>query len=559
MELKLKKISSLEKIQAFEGNYHTVSDEVKLLGGEHYAYQLAIAADTTSKISISVNSDIKEYLTVYAVNDVPMDKATHDSVSDDNYITKDPCLMPDLLIPLSKTSNLLVISRNNPEQEGLLFKTLWVDINLPKDIKAEKHYITINAEMENFYSTPVITTATDTTNIEFIPTNLPDNEISYTQWFYNDCIATAHNVGIYTEEHWTLIEKYIKLAANVELNTILTPVFTPPLDTQIGHYRPNVQLVKISEENGKYSFDFSLLDRFIDICKSNGIKNFEICHLYSQWGLKAAPAVYVNDELKFGWHTQSDSEEYVDFLRQFLPELISHLKEKGIDRNNCLFHISDEPNLAAIENYKKAYNVIRPLIGDIKILDAMSNIDFYKMGLMDIPVCASDHIDPFLDADIDELWTYYCCCQTDGVSNRFIAMPSTRNRAIGLHLYKYGIKGFLQWGYNFYFSTRSLYPINPLLTTSAGGGFPSGDSFSVYPCGDDVYPSLRAIIFKDALQDVRLMKLAESIVGKEKIISLIEKLAGCEITFKHCPRDIEFYTQVTKELKEIIINHLKNI
>jgi hypothetical protein len=131
-------------------------------------------------------------------------------------------------------------------------------------------------------------------------------------------------------------------------------------------------------------------------------------------------------------------------------------------------------------------------------------------------------------------------------------MPSTRNRAIGLHLYKYNIKGFLQWGYNFYNARRSLYPINPLLSTSADGGFPSGDSFSVYPYGDDVYPSLRAIIFKDALQDVRLMKLAESIVGKEKIIELMESIANCEITFKICPTDIKFYDEFTKNLKEFI-------
>lgn len=557
MELYIKKISSLEKIRSFENDYKVAPDNIKLLGGEHYAYQLVVTtADISAKVNVSIDSDIKEYINIYSVSDVPMDRVTHDSPTDDNYITKNTGLMPDLLIPINKTNDTLVIARNSQEANGYAFKTLWIDINLPKGIEADDHYITIKLEAENFYGTPENATISDTTHIQFIPTNLPDNEICYTQWFYNDCIASAHDVEIYSEKHWTLIEKYIKLAAQLEINTILTPVFTPPLDTQIGYYRPNVQLVKISEENNKYSFDFNLLDRFIEIAKSNGIKNFEICHLYSQWGLKSAPAVYVNNELKFGWHTQSDSVEYIDFLNQFLPELITHLKKKGIDKTNCLFHISDEPNVNAIENYKKAYNVIRPLIGDIKILDAMSNINFYNMGLMDIPVCASDHIEAFLEANIDELWTYYCCCQTNGVSNRFIAMPSTRTRAIGLHMYKYGIKGFLQWGYNFYYSTRSLYPINPLLTTSAGGGFPSGDSFSVYPYGDDVLPSLRSIIFKDALQDVRLMKLAENLVGKDKIVALFENLAGCEVTFKHCPRNIDFYETLVKELKTVIEKNL---
>ena len=236
MELKLKKISSLEKVRTYEGNYSSAPDEVKLLGGEHYAYQLAVTtAGNNAKVSISIDSDIQECLKVYTVTDVPMDRITHDSVTDDNYITNDTGLMPDLLIPIDKTNNSLVISRNVLGKEEYLFKTLWIDINLPKDLSAGNHYITVNFEAENFYGAPENASASDTTYIQFVPVNLPDNEINYTQWFYNDCIASAHNVDIYSENHWGLIEKYIKLASDLEINTILTPVFTPPLDTQIGH------------------------------------------------------------------------------------------------------------------------------------------------------------------------------------------------------------------------------------------------------------------------------------------------------------------------------------
>lgn len=552
MDIKLKKISSLEKVRGFEDNYSSAPDSIKLLGGEHYAYQLVVASEYNITLKVTVNSDIKEYVTTYVVADVFADRVTHNWEIDDGFIIKEPGIMPDLLKPLENQGNNLLLSNKIAGSSSILFKTIWVDVNIPEDMVKGTHNISITFDAQTVYGEPLKYSLTDNTEIEILPVNLPENEIQCTQWFYNDCIASAHNVEVYSEKHWSLIEKYVKLAVNLGLNTILTPVITPPLDTEPGFYRQNVQLVKINEDNGKYIFNFELLDRFIDICKSNGIKNFEICHLYSQWGLKCAPPVYVNDKLKFGWHIAGNSAEYTNFLRQFLPALVNHLKEKEIDKSNCIFHISDEPNKNAIENYKNAYNIIRPLIGDIKILDAISNLEFYKMGLMDIPVCASDHIEPFLDADIENLWTYYCCCQVDGVSNRFIAMPSTRNRAIGLHLYKYNIKGFLQWGYNFYNARRSLYPINPLLSTSADGGFPSGDSFSVYPYGDDVYPSLRAIIFKDALQDVRLMKLAESIVGKDKIIELMESIANCEITFKICPTDIKFYDEFTKKLKEFI-------
>jgi hypothetical protein len=48
-------------------------------------------------------------------------------------------------------------------------------------------------------------------------------------------------------------------------------------------------------------------------------------------------------------------------------------------------------------------------------------------------------------------------------------------------LYKFDIKGFLQWDYNFWSSQYSRCPISPYIVTDAGHDFPSGDAFLVYP------------------------------------------------------------------------------
>ena len=78
-----------------------------------------------------------------------------------------------------------------------------------------------------------------------------------------------------------------------------------------------------------------------------------------------------------------------------------------------------------------------------------------------LPVVAINHIQDFLERDIENRWGYYCCSQWEKVSNNFLGMPSYRNRIIGLQMYKYGFDGFLHWGYNFYNSNVSKYPINP--------------------------------------------------------------------------------------------------
>ena len=104
-----------------------------------------------------------------------------------------------------------------------------------------------------------------------------------------------------------------------------------------------------------------------------------------------------------------------------------------------------------------------------------------------------------------------------------IAMPSYRNRALGLQLFRYQISGFLHWGYNFYNSQYSIEHINPYEVTDAAGAFPSGDPFLVYP-GENGQPeeSLRMMVHDEAMTDLRALKLLESLTSREHVMELIE-------------------------------------
>lgn len=99
-----------------------------------------------------------------------------------------------------------------------------------------------------------------------------------------------------------------------------------------------------------------------------------------------------------------------------------------------------------IEQYRKSYSIVKDLLAGYPIIDALSDYEFYKKGIIKNPVPSNDHIGEFLENNVPDLWTYYCCVQTQKVSNSFIAMPSSRNRIIGLQMYKFNIKGFLHWG-----------------------------------------------------------------------------------------------------------------
>ncbi len=224
----------------------------------------------------------------------------------------------------------------------------------------------------------------------------------------------------------------------------------------------------------------------------------------------------------------------------------------GVDKQ-CFFHISDEPNVNAIKTYKACRNIVKNILKDYIIMDALSDFDFYKKGVVSTPIPANNHIEPFLKANVPNLWTYYCCGQTTKVSNQFIAMPSARNRIIGTQFYKYNIYGFLQWGYNFYYSQLSRYSINPYLVTDSDGAFPAGDPFKVYPASDGTaLESIRVVVFTEALQDLRAMKLLESLAGRDFVMKLLEGELESPITFFEYPKGADYLLNLRQKINTAI-------
>jgi hypothetical protein len=278
----------------------------------------------------------------------------------------------------------------------------------------------------------------------------------------------------------------------------------------------------------------------------------EINHFFTQWGAKACPKVIATVDGKekqiFGWDTPSESDAYKEFLYALIPQMLSYLKSKNGADKRCFFHISDEPHKEHLEQYAKVSSMIRPLLEGYPIIDALSDYDFYASGATTCPVPACNHMDVFLEKEVPNLWTYYCCSQSVDVSNRFFAMPSYRTRIIGTQFYKFNIAGFLHWGYNFYNNQDSYATINPFLCSDGEGFSPSGDTYSVYPGKDgQPWPSVRQAVFYDGLQDLRMLKLCESLYGRAYTMALLED--GIEpITFTNYPHSSQYLQNLRSRL-----------
>jgi hypothetical protein len=279
-------------------------------------------------------------------------------------------------------------------------------------------------------------------------------------------------------------------------------------------------------------------------------------HLFSQWGAKYPPKIIGRDEATgqtrriFGWETDASGEEYRSFLEQFIPELKKFLKAQNME--DCTyFHVSDEPNTQHLDQYRLVGDHFRDLVRPYPVMDALSDIEFYKSGAVEHPVPASDHIVPFLEAQVPDLWTYYCVGQYRKVSNRFFGFGSERNRIIGVQLYKYQLAGFLHWGFNSYNTQNTILHINPYEVSDAGLAFPSGDAFLVYPGEYGALRSVRQLVFNEALQDQRALQLAEQFVGREKVMAVLEE--GIEpITFDSYPHSKEWLLNMRARINDLI-------
>ena len=340
---------------------------------------------------------------------------------------------------------------------------------------------------------------------------------------------------------------------------LLTPMFTPPLDIAVGGERTTVQLVQITVENGEYHFNFDRLKRWVDLGQKYGIKYFEMSHLFSQWGANYAPRIVATVEGKeeniFGWHTPAVGE-YTNFLHVYLPALKEKLVEWGI-ADITYFHISDEPG-AHFETFKAAKDSLGDLLEGYHTFDALSTYDFYENGLVDRPIPGNNEIEPFIEHNVPHLWTYYCVGQFYEVSNRFMSMPSARNRIYGAQLFKFDIEGILHWGYNFYNTQFSKEHINPYEITDAGYAFPSGDSFLVYP-GADRHPeeSIRMMVHDEALNDVRAFKLLASLTSKEHVVELMEENLADPLTFKVYPKSDMYLISLRNKVNREIAKYSK--
>ncbi len=517
-----------------------------LLKNEPFSFQLVYSYDSPCQpVTLDIDSPLPAES--WRIDCLPITYAAN-NFDEPGYVTNDPGIVPDLLEPrplkpsISKYASdffdaMYLENADYTLNASKELQSVLVTIN-PNGIELAAGKYKITVTLRELSDLTVI--GHETLNLEIIDAALPEQDFYVTNWFHVDCLCDYYDCEPYSERFYELFKDYLRNMVKHRQNTLLIPAFTPALDTPIGHVRRNVQLVDIEEKNGDWSFDFSRLSRFMKTADEYGIQFFEHCHLFSQWGATKTPSIYDRSgKLLFGWDTDAAGPEYTKFIQAYLKAYIDFAHSQGYTDDRLIFHISDEPSQAMLEGYQNSYYTVADLLAPFQCIDALSELDYYRKGLVKVPVASVDHAKQFSE-ECDSFWLYYTCGPYAKMcTNRLITNTAARTRILGTQMYKYGAQGFLHWGYNYYYDRMSQGYIDPKVNPCGYKNLP-GCSYLAYPEKNGAVPSLREIHMRECFDDLRALKLCEALTSRNEVEALMSQVLGA-IDFTLIPEGNTMY------------------
>ena len=181
--------------------------------------------------------------------------------------------------------------------------------------------------------------------------------------------------------------------------------------------------------------------------------------------------------------------------------------EHHLDRS--FFHLSDEPHGDEhLARYRETRALLAELAPWMKVMDALSDIRFARETLTDLPIPSIQVALDFLKEGIP-CACYYCCGPRGRFLNRLLDTPLAKIAMHGFLFYRWPFRGFLHWGYNYWYESQTRRLINPFFIQNGlrwARGWAYGDPFLVYPGTEGPVDSIRWEIFAESLQDYRLLQ-----------------------------------------------------
>ncbi len=373
--------------------------------------------------------------------------------------------------------------------------------------------------------------------LEVFAARVPEETLKIIMGYSRACVSKYHNVPQNSDEFKRLDGEYLKALRRMHQNMM---------------YVGGVCVKEVSEN--KYEFDFSVLENTIECYLNAGMKYFNGPSIgwRKSW---SQSTILLNGKIP------SMSYEGYCYLTQYLPALHDMLEKRGW-LDIFVMGVADEPNNENATEFRALCGLIRKIVPDIKLIDAMSYGNLH--GALDIWVPLNAEYDRHqkeietLRGNGDEIWHYVCCGpRGDGYINRFMDYALLATRYLYWGNYKYNLTGYLHWAANCYqYGNRASdgepYMQNPFEcncpehhNTDAVCFLPAGDTHLIYPGINGPWISIRLENQRESAEEYEFLRILSQ---KNKALA-DEICVSCFRAFN----DVTFDTKLFKEAKKRLL------
>ncbi len=369
--------------------------------------------------------------------------------------------------------------------KGALKAVYWT-IAVPRDAAPGEYHATVTVTSGPAQvSLPLVLTV--------YPLTLPDERhLMVTEWFSTNQFRQHHGIeSIESERFFPMLRLYAQNMAEHRQNV----------------FRVSLSLVRATRAaDGKLDFDFTEFDRWAQVFWDTGRMSlletgFVAQHGEGGWSSREIRLSSFPVKAEATGKSQKLSGE--EYLPQFLPAFVEHLRQKEwLDKT--IFHICDEPADHNVMVWREASDFVHRHAPELRRADAIETP--HCLDRLEIWVPKLDHLATWQAAYEEaqrlgnEMWLYTVgIFQAGSLPNKTADVPLIDSRLLHWLNYRYGLKGYLHWGFNAW--TKD--PFN-------APGEHRGDGWHVYPKQDGLLDSLRWEQMRNGIQDYECLWLLES-------------------------------------------------
>ena len=316
-----------------------------------------------------------------------------------------------------------------------------------------------------------------------VPPAGPDS-FKYSNWMDYGAPMSRHGVGDWTDAHFDMIARYVRLGTYARQNVAILP------------------RIFVHGENGAPVPDEARYARLVALLRREGIAFLEGPHLakFTNKDWKATTFTPVTGGQPAGT-PEGDAE-----LERLAAAFAGMVKRNGWS-DIWYQHVADEPSEWNAAAYRDAVGIVRRAMPGIRLLDAIDTPDV--ADAIDAPCPKTDGYEKNRAAYAVaknarpgmETWCYTCCFPGGRWLNRFLDGALLNPLLLSWGCFIYGLDGYLHWGFNWFGPDYTPFD------ASDPWKLPPGDRALVYPGPHGPWPSARLEAIRQGLEDLELLRL----------------------------------------------------